>query len=351
MKINIITIHAMHNPGSTFQAYALQQYLRRRYIVEIIDYRPDYLYSENSNWKYWVKRTVFRKAYKSRDKKFNDFIYQNMELINGCSNYEDLSTSLFDADVYITGSDQLWNSDFPCGNDPAYYLCFIKEGYKISYSTSVGKKVIDNHNLNIIKTNTQSFKHLSVREESTSLILKRELKRNVQWVCDPVFLLSTTDYAKFLNSARPINEPYVMVYMSGKSIMLSELVNYYRKAGYKIVLAGGFTKRCYCDYHFKDVGPEDFLNLIYYADMIISSSFHATAFSLIFHKNFLTLLPSNNSERIESLLNLVNLDYRGISNSICYDEFERKIDWNIVDNKLKGYIKQSKDYLTNAIGE
>ena len=97
--------------------------------------------------------------------------------------------------------------------------------------------------------------------------------------------------------------------------------------------------------HIKDVGPEDFLNLIFYSELVVSTSFHATAFSHIFHKNFFTILPPKNAERIVSLVNLSGLSDRTIAEGDSLTNIDSIIDWDNVDKRLEGYISASKNYL------
>ena len=337
----------MHNPGSVFQAYALQEYLSAEHNVKIIDYRPLYFFSEGSKLKFFLKKLLWGKAFRCRNQKFNDFVKKNLHLSPTFRTYADLKKAKLEADVFMTGSDQLWNTDFPCGNDEAFYLSFVERGQKIAFSTSVGKKEIDEFNLTTLKKFLPSFDALAVREKSTAERLKNELNRDVVWACDPVFLLQSSSYARFVSKDNPIGKKYAMVYLLDSSEELNQVVQYYKSKGLFIVLAGGFTKRCDCDLHIKDVGPEDFLNLIYHASVVISSSFHATAFCHIFHKNFITFLPSTNGERISSLLKETGLENRSVlvNGPINMQNIESPIDWFLVDNLLKNYINQSKDYL------
>lgn len=350
MKVSIITMHAMHNPGSVFQAYALQKYLENQgNDVEIIDYRPEYFYTEGNGLKYWVKRLLYYRAYESLKKKFSSFINDNMNLTHRFVSYSELEKQQFKSDVYIVGSDQLWNADFECGKDFAYYLKFLKQGKKVSYSTSIGKSNIDDYNKEILIQNLKDFDAISVRELSSSIQLSKILGRKVEWVCDPVFLLSKIDYKKYICEL-PLTDPYVMVYISPKSEKLDKIVDYYRQKGLKVVLLGGFTKRCYCDMHIKDAGPNEFLTYIYNAQVVISSSFHATAFCHIFHKNFNTIVPERNGERIMSLLNKTGLQGKAITNkTISFEELDKKIDWSEIDEKLEDYVDGSKRYLQKAL--
>lgn len=112
---------------------------------------------------------------------------------------------------------------------------------------------------------------------------------------------------------------------------------------------GGVTKRCKCDKHIADMGPEDFITYIYYAELVISSSFHATAFCHIFHKNFITIIPESNGERIISLLELTGLVNRGIIKLFSFSEIEKPIEWKIVEERLMQYVEQSKKYLFETL--
>lgn len=351
MDVKIITIHAMHNPGSVFQAFALQEYLSAEHDVKIIDYRPLYFYSEGSKLKLFMKKLLWGRAYRSRNQKFLGFVKKYLKLTSLYESYEELNAANLKAEVFMTGSDQLWNADFPCGNDEAFYLSFTSSGKKIAYSTSVGKKCIDENNLVVLKKYLPTFDALSVREKSTAVQLTNLLNRNVSWVCDPVLLLPKLSYEKFIAKVNPIGRKYAMVYLLGASEKLNQVVQYYKSKGLYVVLAGGFTKRCECDLHIKDVGPEDFLSLIYHAEVVISSSFHATAFCHLFHKEFVTFLPKANGERIFSLVEESSLVNRIVADDdvVDFDKIEKNVDWNFVDENLKNYIEISKKFLESEL--
>lgn len=351
MNVKIITIHAMHNPGSVFQCYALQTYLEKIGCdVQIINYLPKYLFDEGNPIIYRIKRILFNKVIKNRSRKFESFINTNLKLTAPCYSYEDLKKAGFTADLFLTGSDQLWNYDFPCGNDPSFFLKFTDNPNKASFSTSVGKAKIDGQHLERLKSGLLSFKHISVRESSTARALSVALNRDVKWVCDPVFLLDANSYKKFISTEKKFGN-YVLVYMAPSSQQLDNIVSYYKNQGYTIVLCGGVTSRCKCDYHIKDSGPEDFLTLIANAKCVVSTSFHATAFSHIFHVPFITIMPKGNNERISSLVNYTGLAYRAIDKEKEYDMsvFLTPIDWEAVDSKIETLIKDSKAYLNRVI--
>jgi len=351
MDIKIITIHAMYNPGSVFQAYALQEYLKSKHHVEIIDYRPLYLYSEGSLLKLLTKKIMWGNAYRCRKRKFNDFIKNYMNLTSKFNSYAALEKANLVADVFMAGSDQLWNTDYPCGKDDSFYLSFVKKGKKVSYSTSLGRKIVSQNDIELVKSKLSDFSAISVREKTSAEQLSNILSRNIAWVCDPVLLLSSSAYAPFISRESPFKRKYVVVYLLGASENLDKVVEDYKSKGVLGVLAGGFSRRCKCDIHVKDVGPEDFLSLIYYAEIVISSSFHATAFCHIFQKNFITFLPRANGERISSLLECSGLE----SHSVHFGEtanlpkIDECIDWNVVQKKLNVYIEHSKEFLKSEL--
>lgn len=350
MEIKIITLHSLFNPGSAFQAFALQKFLSNDNKVEIIDYRPGYTRYGNSLVKAIVRKILFFHLRMSETRKFHSFMKKYMNLTKTFYNYKDLCQANLKADLFIAGSDQLWNTDYPCGNDNAFYLDFVHGVKKITYSTSVGKKVIDEKNLNKIKAYADSFSSIAVREKDTAIQLTEKLGREVTWVCDPVFLLGRDVYESMIEQKSMFDKPYAFIYLSPKSPMLDALVAHFRSKGLMIVLGGGFnTSRCDCDVHIKDMGPLDFLNCIKYAEVVISTSFHATAFCHIFHKEFVTILPPKNGERVVSLLEQTRLMNRHILDALDIDAVQKPINWDDVDVKMNEYIGLSKEYLHEAL--
>ena len=350
MEIKIITLHSLFNPGSALQAFALQKYLSKEHNVQIIDYRPVYSRYGNSLLKSFIRKILFFRLRMSESKKYNGFMNNYMNLTKTFYSYKNLCNANIKADLFVVGSDQLWNADYPCGNDNAFYLDFVQNVKKISYSTSVGKKVIDEKNLNKIKAFAYGFSSIAVRDKDTAIQLTEKLGREISWVCDPVFLLNRDVYESMIEQKSKFNKPYAFVYLSPKSPMLDILVAHFRSKGLMIVLGGGFnTNRCDCDVHIKDMGPLDFLNYIKYAEVVVSTSFHATAFCHIFHKEFVSILPPKNGERIVSLLEQTSLINRCVYDDVDLNTIQNSINWECVDEKLDEYIQISKGYLKKTI--
>lgn len=350
MVIKIITLHSIYNPGSALQAYALQAFLASKgHEVQIIDYRPWYSAVGKNKLKGCIRNIVYFPTNKKLRGKFGAFMCEHMALTDtSYKNEEEIRKNPPAADVYVAGSDQLWNMDYDCGRDDAYYLTFVKSGRKIAYATSIGKKEIPEEEVQTICSKIKDYEFLSVREKSNALLLEKKLGRPVRWVCDPVFLLPADNYEKMIK--RPCIEKYAVVYLSAQSRLLDKIVEDIKKrTDYKVILLGGNVKRCKCDDHIKALGPYDFLSYIRYAELVVSSSFHATAFCHIFHKRFGVLLPPRNEERIISLLGLSKLEKHVIHSEQDIGVLYEQIDFTEADGKLKSFIDDSKQDLQNAL--
>lgn len=356
MRIFIITIHSIHNFGSIFQALALQEYFREcNQSVEIIDYRPDYNLAGKRKLRTLVGKMLNIKAYSLKKRKFNAFIEEQMVLTKRCCNYDELESifsSIKDA-LFVVGGDQLWNPFHYCGNDRAFRLSFVNaKCRKVSYGTSLGKDTFTKEEILPLITDISDFEHISVRESSSVDLLKEHGLQNVTHVCDPVMLLPIAFYNKFIGD-RIIKEKYIFVYLVDKSELISRFLNYLKeKYGYKIVHVCGFRKKFESDYYVKNEGPKDVLNLLVNAEIVVSASFHATLFSIIFHKDFFSLLPGvETNNRIIDLLNTLHLKSRIIEEETVFSNLTIPIEYKEVDVFKEKYIKKSKKYIEQILEE
>lgn len=372
MKIKTITCQHVYNYGATLQAYALQNYLESQgHEVEVIDYRL----SSHIRYELFTLFPVGR-AYKlvsafpflrfiippyknrhmlktwGRKKAFDTFDRKYLHLTEQTyRTYEELKHSDLDADVYIAGSDQIWNPEYDNGRDLGYYLNFgNRNTKKISYAASFGVSSISKEQAEFVKEQLSSFSHISVRETSGVEILKEIGFRAVACV-DPVFLLRREDWIVNLNLKTTSKLKYIMVYdfNHDNHKMASFVQCLSKQTGLKVLSVNDASNAYYADIQINDAGPKEFLEYIYNAEFVVASSFHATAFSLIFNKKFVTypLGVLSNSSRMENLLNLV-----GLRDRFCCDNInviQNNIDWTHVNKLLVDYSAKSKEYLREAI--
>ena len=257
------------------------------------------------------------------------------------------------ADIYMSGSDQVWNSGYNNGVDRAYFLDFVPaKTPKFSYASSFGKDKIIESEAHKIRDLLKTYRAISVREASAVQIISKLGISGASHVLDPTLLLSCEEWEhKFNLNDSPENKPYLLIYTVERS--LDGLVyKFARKVanslGLQIVFLSQAAKlysmkECECQRSFSSV--HDFLRYFYNANFIIASSFHGLAFSINFEKQFAVVLPPKYESRLVSLLDVVGLSKRIVSNDINLDPLREPIDYSIVSRLIDRERQKSLDYL------
>lgn len=333
------------NYGQVLQAYALQKYLcDLDYQVEIINYINLVQPEKNS----------------TRVKAFKKFVKRNIILTKVYRDIKELNEGLSDVDVLIAGSDQIWN---PASLNNVYLLEFGKESIKrVSYASS-GIFYEDEKNKNEIKHMAdvlESYHAISVREEISASILDRYLTKKPEVVCDPVLLLCGDEWLK-ISKAVKIPEKYILCYVFGGIRNIQAILENYRIAfnAEKIVVISSnwFEEKIswkrikYIDWS----GPSEFISLIEKSEAVVTDSFHGTAFSVIFKKQFINIIrynensnPHATGDRINNLLHQIGIESRKVFN-VAELENKNMIDYEGVEERLNTFITESEKYLINAI--
>lgn len=371
MNIKIITCHHVYNYGASLQAYALQSYLESiGNNVSIIDYRLPEHHRYELSWcspnrrfyklvcaipilKYILNPIRNRYMLKTwgRKKAFNrfDLHFLNIET-HTYNTYDEIKNNPPVADVFVAGSDQIWNPVMTNGRDRAYYLDFgNKRTKRISYSASFGVKEISFEQGNFVKEQLARFDAISVRESSGVNILNKIGIKSVRTV-DPVFLLKSSDWIKQLN-LKFLDDNYIFVYdFTHDDKRLEKYVcSLAKKKGLKILAVNDYEYTPYADIQVNNAGPIEFLQYLISAKYVIANSFHAMAFSLIFHKKFVTfpLISQPNPSRMIDLLNSVEQlkHFQPVDLSVI----DENINWDTIDKVLSIDVDQSMNYLNNSI--
>lgn len=372
MRIGILTIHRLYNYGTALQAFALQHYLYKKYgyDVELIDYIYPNKETQNgvSFWERSKKKLRTLRDdifYCNRDKKklfqkFRDKYFVCSPKQYSC--YEDLQKNCPQYDIYITGSDQVWNIKTIKGN-PVFYFDFLQnKQYIISFSASFAIKAIPKSYHDIIRNRLLKYSYIGVREKSGIDILKSlSLPSNIKCAntVDPTFLLSAIDYDNIAyQSCIKLDYQFILVYKleyafnptPAMDVVINELQ---KSLGYDVVVIGkskintnGKVK------HLYNVGPAEFLWLFKHAKYIVTSSFHGTMFSLIYRKAFISITPKRNEDdkRIQDLLESIGLSSCMItSDTSHYLYTESCIYTNDVEKKIETMINDSCTFLHEAI--
>lgn len=363
-QINALTItcHDVYNAGAALQAYALQTYLTEQGCeAGIIDYKPDYLSGHHKltavcNPKY--DKPLIRKLYLlaklpgrlaglRHKHAFDAFTAKYFKLTRRYSSFSELCAAPPKADIYFAGSDQIWNPIFPNGKDPAFYLEFVPDGIRASYAASFAVKELPAELCSTISQRIKKLDHVSVRESSALNILERLGVHNGCAVVDPVFLLTRDHWAEMANPISKKNKNYLLVYDFDNDPTIRDIAQTVAaERGLEIysVFNVPYAKKC-----FAHVGPQEFLGLISGADFVLSNSFHATAFSIIFEKDFVvTARRDGINTRMQDLTAALGLDGRMTFNKFAQ---QRKIDYTNVKERLATLIDNSKAYIKKIIEE
>lgn len=321
--VGIITMHRVVNYGSFLQTYALQDIIEKLgFEVEIIDYRypNEYQFERGTKRKKlslrgWLSQT-FRLT--STSKKINTFLkYQNRYL--KCSRlykgYSDIHKTPPAYDIYITGSDQVWNPLFTKG-DPAFFLDFASAASrKLSYASSFSVSTIDDDYRSNYASLLSSYDAISVRESSGQSIIKNLIGKEVPCVLDPSLLKTAPEWLEFAShdtSNLPSGD-YILVYMLNYAFDSEKLIldisrEVSSQTSLPIVMLSAKDNKYSNIRNIVDATPSDFIHLINGAKYVITSSFHGTAFAVNFQKNLLSVIKNESTDdRQKSFLEFLNL--------------------------------------------
>lgn len=366
-KISTITFHAAYNYGSNLQAYALQEYVKKicnnDCIYEIINLRNEKQKELNAIFKRRIKIkpivrdiiTLFHKRkIKVKSNRFEDFITNCLNITKEYNNLEELKKANFKYDYYISGSDQLWNLnayDF----DWANYLEFVNDGKKISYGASFGPKqlVWTEEDKKRIANDLKKYDNISVREQASFENVKALTGREADINIDPTMLLTKEEWNNLIPKEKIVTEDYILFYTLNPDKNMIKLVKEVSKILKLPVVITKFNNQYDAFSSFKklyDTGPIEFLNLVKNAKLIMSSSFHGTIFSILFHKPFFAI-RGNKDFRIQTLLKKMKLENRSIDeNDVeekCLNAY--KIDFKEAEILLEEERKKSNKYLKEAL--
>lgn len=366
-KIGILTFHRAINYGAVLQAYALQTFIKNNCKdreVEFIDYYESDIYAStkfrNIVASSFVKRLVlfFLSKVRRVDSRMNKFkFFVNKYLNVSRKSWNSAANFLLNPpeyDYYITGSDQVFNPY--CQSWQVNFLGFFEgsKSKKISYAASFGVTVIPDEKKDCIREYLRDFDAISVRERQGVDIVSQMGLKAIQ-VVDPVFLLTSNEWQNIMSpkvSFLRKQQNYIFVFdLNGGDSLLKKAYELSKKTGLPIYcLSFNIKQRYNVSKVVYDLSPNEFLTSLMNATYVITDSFHGTAFSLNFRKNFFTYIAlKGTSSRIYSMLELFNLKDRIIYSE---DDFPEQLHINY-DNKrletLSTMLSESKKFLLHSL--
>lgn len=368
MKVDIITRHAIANYGSILQCYAtIRTFEKIGVEAEIIDYIREEESNENlvktyiKNSKFWNKNFITRVIYKllqmpnlrKMNNKFENYRKKYLKLTEKqYINKEELINNLPEADIYCTGSDQVWGQIANDDYDENYFLSFVPKNKKcISYAASFGKDNIKDSLKHVLPELMEKYSTILVREDSAVKILNEVcLSKNTKLVLDPTMLLEKEEWESFCLCNKE-KKPYILVYQlhhnKNFDIYLKKLQ---KKTKLKVIrISPSFY------FMFKNgkllylPTLEEFITYFKNAEYVVTDSFHGTVFSILFNKKMICILPQKTGTRIESVLNLFQIEGRIIKDYNDFSVLNKDIDYQKVNIILNQERLKSINYLKEAL--
>lgn len=339
MKVDVITRHAISNYGSLLQAIATQAVIEELgHECEIIDYvREDESYRNHEktllkNKKEWNANPLRRLVYLAfrqpesvfAGKKFEKQRRKYLKLSKNYSSRDDLKKDYPNADVYMTGSDQVWGPTEDGTYDDNYCLSFVKDAKKIAYAASFGRTDINEKLRLYFKKHLTSYRHIAVREDSAVKMLE-DLDIKADQVLDPTLLFEEDFWNSYTQEVT--RKKYLLVYQLHNDKKLGKYAaKIAKEKGLELVRVSATFhqisrpgKFVFCP------SMSEFLGYVKNAELMVTDSFHGTAFAINFNTPFVEVLPNNKT----GTRNMSILTLTGLSDRILSDDNK-----NVADNKI-----------------
>lgn len=356
-KVAILTFHRALNYGAKFQAYALQNTIAEKYYSQILDYRCDNIekfYFGKLSVKSIIKRIIFPNYCKHLSERKKRFLQFDKKYFDLSKEYtaENVLCANDEFDAFVVGSDQVWNPIIT-GNDLNYFLAFAQPNKAYSYAVSMGKAKLTDWNKEDICPLMQKFNNISLRERTSVKMVKEYMpKLSPYSVMDPVFLMTRGQWIyNFELKNKVVDKKYIFVYfVAEETNALKKAKVIAEKNGWDIKYIDAPRKTDDTVVRVNNVGPVEFLDLLFNSELVITTSFHALALSIILNKPFLYELSKeiiNANSRLSDLA--VNLELKKYEILNLDSVYPDTYDWDIINERLNSLRKESKEKLFSSL--
>lgn len=364
-RVGILTFHSANNFGALLQAVSLQNLIREHRDIdcELIDYEPEFIrkdYSispfKNKHPKAIINGILRILDKKKRNDKFQEFREKNTCCTRPCQNLCDFEAVCNSFDKIVVGSDQVWNYNLT-EHDMRYFVPGINDSVeKFAYAASTGGADFSGKESDEMIRWLNEFRSISVRESASKEAIEHRVKdKEIEVVLDPVFLTTKEKWMRM--AAEPIKKDYILFFKMGYSKTADPALEFAKKlskkTGYELLML--WDQETWFRYrdvkHVGAVGPAEFMRWIKDARCVVTNSFHATAFSIIFNTPFYVETEIERRDRVLNILDIFALnDYglkKGRTNKGTVEIPE--IHWSEVNRKLKKERIKSLHYINKIL--
>lgn len=353
LRTATVTWITYRNFGTYLQAYALQQAVKSLGCENrILDDRRFVLSSPlRAFLGRWKRRLLGQPTAPANIAAYRDFRERHLQIDERWTDYADLNRRY---DLFLCGSDQIWSPYFKV--NPYYYLGFTDKP-KVAYAPSTGTDSLPDSYRRETKPLLDRFSAIAVREASAARAMSEYVDKEVRTVADPTLLLTAAEWEKVADPVGNADTPYLLCYFLSPNAWYMEYARAEaRRLG--IPLKVFYNRSEYRDYGDErlSVGPGEFLTYIRQATKVFTDSFHASIFSLLFHKDFVTFKrfedggERDQNARIADLFSRLGLSARFIGRDRLAEAAGLPMpDYAAVDERLSGLREESKGYLFEAL--
>ena len=369
-NIVLVTWIGNGNYGTSLQSFALHRKL------EMLGYKVSFLqnFPNTFGFKYKVnnilsslgidtkkiKETIRPQKQTLKQRKLADFISKNYSFYKPILSQSDLGELKASTDVFVTGSDQIWNTTFRF--TPFYFLDFAGDSKRVAYASSIGLNDFPKQHKPIVKELLSKFSHIGLREQTAVDIVSKLLGRaDVVQVSDPTFLLNEVEWTEISDRATieiKLPKKFIFCYLIGNNSwykqQLGEVIS---ATGIKNVIIVPAAENADFSIEgatvYENAGPLEFVKLIKESSFVCTDSFHATAISINLNKNFVEFMRFKDSDKVSQNSRIYDvLNHYQLMNRIYSDkttEWSDGIDFKYSNIQLEEDRRHSLNYLINAI--
>jgi len=362
LKIGIFTFPNSTSYGATLQLYALYRSIKQLgYDVEVINYFSAYMKNEmhckkatTSRCHHMLKRFVRKILYTRQRMGFSAFEKQNLTLYphRYFSRKSELVSIGNRYDAVVCGSDQVWNPDIT-GGDLSYFLDFCGENTRrISYAPSFGLESLPEPIYTNAANELKKFSAISARETSGKTLINEMTGKEVPIVIDPTLLVQSNEWEQLEKDPRLQTGKFIFYYtVKSSSTLFEKCRKFAEQQGMKMIVVGGGIKKLWdrdpVIQYLNDITPATWLWLVHHAASIVTNSFHGTAFSIIFEKDFYLELSSSANSRLTNIVNMMDLSDRIIQSD--EDIVPSHADFTAARKNILCLRESSLDFLKQAL--
>ncbi len=365
-EVGILTFHCADNFGAMLQAYGLKRFLREHGVqADIVRYDPFFMTGRHWWLPYWpassprevvprlldaslklIWRLLICREYAARRRNMARFRREYLIDVRQPRIRSIAGLRKLPYRTYIVGSDQIWNPNITCGLRGVYFGDF-QSGRKervVAYAASLGSASLPPQYDREFARLVQHVDALSLREAEAASYVRRVYSGKVTAVLDPVFLLEENAWREV--ERLPARSGYILTYATERNAHMTAYVRALsRRTGLRVAVLE--EMRIGSPSELDTAGPAEFLGYLHGAAYVVTNSFHGTAFSILYRKQFLVFAHSKRNARIANILRL-----HGLEDRLCRTggDIDAPVDWDAVQKRTAAEVQKSGAFLLDSIG-